>query len=344
MKFSLVMPVYNVEKTLPASIESVLGQDFDDWELLCVDDGSKDGSAALLDAYAARDARIRVFHRENAGVGEARNLALSKMTGDYFLFLDSDDLLLRGTLSRLHRLLDESRADGLLTCPLYREFDPSREDSAREWTADMTTRVVLDADRRKRLVFDQDAPKGFVCGRVYRTSVFGHLRFPVWFQMMEDLAYWFEALGVPARWHLVNGTCYGYRLTVGSASRVRGASFYYDVLSMPRQCLPSLARDLELTEDELRRAWHRMKGAYSGFVRSLCLQWKTFPAEQRQVLEGELESFRTAFSFEPLSFLTRIRVWCLFHGVGDGAWIDWIEGPLTRMANRLRQLKRRVCQ
>lgn len=93
MLFSIIIPVYNVEKYLPACLNSVLGQSFRDWEAICVNDGSTDGSAIVLQDFAARDQRIKVVDQPNAGTATARNTGLRMAQGDYIFFLDSDDWL-----------------------------------------------------------------------------------------------------------------------------------------------------------------------------------------------------------------------------------------------------------
>ncbi|MEP0368883.1 MAG: glycosyltransferase family 2 protein [Cyclobacteriaceae bacterium] len=94
---SVIMPVYNTEKFLRDAIDSVIGQTHQEWELLIVNDGSTDGSAQIVDDYD--DSRIKYFEQENKGVSTARNVGLSKMSGDYFCFLDADDMLSRDSLS-----------------------------------------------------------------------------------------------------------------------------------------------------------------------------------------------------------------------------------------------------
>ncbi|WP_370666676.1 CDP-glycerol glycerophosphotransferase family protein [Streptomyces sp. IBSBF 2507] len=101
-KLSLVVPVYKVQGYLPECLDSILGQDCTDFEIIAVDDCSPDGSGAILDEYAKRDDRIHVIHlTENVGLGRARNAGLEKATGDYVLFLDSDDTLSDGALSAI---------------------------------------------------------------------------------------------------------------------------------------------------------------------------------------------------------------------------------------------------
>lgn len=91
MKVSMIVPVYNTAQYLPACLDSILAQTFSDYELLLVDDGSTDDSAAICDAYAAKDQRIRVFHRPNGGVSAARNLGVAQAQGDWICYVDSDD-------------------------------------------------------------------------------------------------------------------------------------------------------------------------------------------------------------------------------------------------------------
>lgn len=89
--FSIIIPVYNVEKYLNKCVDSVLNQTFADIEVLLVDDGSTDNSPAICDSYAEKDKRVKVMHKENEGVSKARNLGIDHSTGDYIIFLDSDD-------------------------------------------------------------------------------------------------------------------------------------------------------------------------------------------------------------------------------------------------------------
>ena len=93
-KISVIVPVYNAGQSLPRCVDSILNQSFTNFELLLVDDGSTDGSGAICDAYAARDSRIRVFHKENGRVASARNAGLDKAVGDWVTFVDSDDYVL----------------------------------------------------------------------------------------------------------------------------------------------------------------------------------------------------------------------------------------------------------
>lgn len=102
MKISIIIPIYRVEAYLGECIDSVLSQDYADFEVILVDDGSPDRCGAICDGYAARDPRVQVIHKENGGLSDARNAGLARAAGEYVLFLDSDDYWNdSGVLSRL---------------------------------------------------------------------------------------------------------------------------------------------------------------------------------------------------------------------------------------------------
>lgn len=112
MKFSIIVPVYNAAAFLNETVASVLQQSCADWELLLVDDGSTDGvTGKLCDEIAAQDERIRTIHKPNGGAGDARNAAFPYASGDYIVFLDSDDFFEPNALSCLNAKLDEFPVD-----------------------------------------------------------------------------------------------------------------------------------------------------------------------------------------------------------------------------------------
>lgn len=97
MLFSVIVPVYNVEKYLNECVDSILSQTFTDFELILVNDGSKDNSGAICDEYAQKDTRIKVIHKENGGSSDARNKGTEIARGEYIIYIDSDDYLSKNT-------------------------------------------------------------------------------------------------------------------------------------------------------------------------------------------------------------------------------------------------------
>ena len=90
---SVIVPVYNAEKTLRRCVDSILAQTFEDFELILINDGSKDQSGDICDEYAAKDSRVKTIHKTNGGVSSARNAGLRIAQGEYIAFIDSDDYI-----------------------------------------------------------------------------------------------------------------------------------------------------------------------------------------------------------------------------------------------------------
>lgn len=202
--FSIIVPVYNVAPYLRECLDSVLAQTFTDWECLCVDDGSTDESGAILDEYAQKDPRFRVFHQANAGVSAARNLALDNVRGEWFLFLDGDDKFFIDALDSFARFIKEEQCDGILVYP----YVPSGEEADHKL---VKREILLRNATKKEMYAGQYAANGFSFSRVYRTELFKGLRFAIGVKMCEDVRFWADALCIDARWCIVSCPYYFYR-------------------------------------------------------------------------------------------------------------------------------------
>ncbi len=140
MKISVIVPVFNAEKYLQRCIESVIAQIYTNWEMIMVDDGSKDNSAVIIDEALKQDKRIVAIHQANAGAGEARNTGLASATGDYVVFLDSDDYIDKDYFSLLLPKakendivfidIDQVTGDGRLirseSMSMYKDYDKEK--------------------------------------------------------------------------------------------------------------------------------------------------------------------------------------------------------------------------
>ena len=115
MFFSVIIPIYNVEKYLNECIDSILCQTYTDFELILVDDGSTDTSGKICDEYAKRDQRIKVIHKENGGLSSARNTGFDNSFGEYVVYIDSDDFVTSLTfLNEVKAVIDEKKSDIVL--------------------------------------------------------------------------------------------------------------------------------------------------------------------------------------------------------------------------------------
>ena len=145
---SVIVPIYNMEKLMRKCLDSILAQTFTDYECLLIDDGSKDGSPAICDEYAAKDSRFKAFHKPNGGLSDARNYGLAHAQGDYTIFFDPDDWVDEDCLKDMYAKAKETDADMVL-CDYFNE-DPYR----RQYTKQTPTSLI-NADLLKDLITDK---------------------------------------------------------------------------------------------------------------------------------------------------------------------------------------------
>lgn len=162
---SIITPVYNVEQYLRKCIDSVLAQDFRDWELILVDDGSTDRSGAICDEYALKDSRIRVLHKENTGQADSRNVALGLAKAGLIGFVDSDDWIEADMYSVLYRTLVENQAD-IAVCGYFLDYKNASEASC---VAGDT--VVYGRDEALELILEDKVIKSFLWDKLFRREV-----------------------------------------------------------------------------------------------------------------------------------------------------------------------------
>lgn len=114
-KVSIIMPIYNVEKYLVKALDSALNQTYENYEIICIDDGSQDGSGAILDEYAKSE-KVKVVHKENTGYGNSMNIGLSMSTGDYISILEPDDYIENDTLESIMSVIDSEGEIDIVKC------------------------------------------------------------------------------------------------------------------------------------------------------------------------------------------------------------------------------------
>ena len=120
-RISIIVPVYKAEAYLPDTLESLLRQEYDNFEVVLVDDGSPDASGIICDNFATKDSRVVVFHKENGGVTSARRLGIEKATGEWVIFVDADDQLQEGSLAFFAATAIKYKADMVITPNLRQE-------------------------------------------------------------------------------------------------------------------------------------------------------------------------------------------------------------------------------
>lgn len=228
MKFSVVIPAYNVAEYLEKCVASVRAQTCADWEVLLVDDGSTDGvTSALCDALGQGDDRIRVIHQENGGLGAARNTGLEAARGEYLVFLDSDDYLAPHMLETLRQRIGATHCD-LYTFGFFVDKDG---DTSERHLDDLPMGTPFTLAEYPRLLLA--SPNAW--NRVYRRAFFldSGVRYPgrVWF---EDIRTTMKLFALAQSIEAVPEAFYYYVVRQGSITRNAKADRNQEILSPGR--------------------------------------------------------------------------------------------------------------
>ncbi len=168
----MIVPVYGAEKYLRQCVESVLAQTYSHWELILVDDGSKDTCPAICDEYSRSDSRIRVIHQENGGFSVARNSGIDASKGEYLTFVDADDIIHPGFLEFSLRMVKAQGCD--IACVEMRRFRDIPRIDDEEVT--FPTMSLAGWEYLEKALYQTSGNNG-VWGRLYRRSVFKREKF-----------------------------------------------------------------------------------------------------------------------------------------------------------------------
>ncbi len=169
---SVIIPVYNAEKYLSQTIDSVLSQTYTDWELILVDDGSTDSSGNICDEACAKDSRIKVYHISNGGLSCARNLGLDNAAGDFIFFLDADDLLPSRAIETL--LLFSKECD-IVSAPL-KHFKDSKRPSDKCVASSLSNYTLSSIEALENILYQKNIDNS-ACGKLYSSNIWKGVRF-----------------------------------------------------------------------------------------------------------------------------------------------------------------------
>lgn len=211
-KISLIIPVYNVEKYIRKTLESVLAQTFTDYEVIMVNDGSTDGSLAVLKEYADKYENFKLINQNNCGSSKARNVGINEAAGDYLAFLDSDDFLKPDFLEVLYSSAEESGAD-IACCNYYLYYEKNKKKVYMPFTA--KTGVYSNEMALKKLILDISF-HFFMWNKLFKRSLFIENDIVFYDMYFEDVAICPQLFFYANKVSFVNKALYYYRRHEGS--------------------------------------------------------------------------------------------------------------------------------
>ncbi|WP_047983979.1 glycosyltransferase family 2 protein [Ornithinibacillus californiensis] len=175
IKVSIVVPIYKVEKYIHRCMESILNQTYTNLEIILVDDGSPDNCGAIADEYGKKDYRVRVFHKENGGLSDARNYGMQYVTGEYTMFVDSDDWLQPNMIEEMMKYSLKYQADIVQSAFYYAYEDRLYFDS--RYYDEVAEPIVMDRDKVMYELVVNERVKNFAWGKLYRTELIRDIPF-----------------------------------------------------------------------------------------------------------------------------------------------------------------------
>ena len=202
---SVIVPVYKVERYLDRCLKSILKQNLDDYELLLVDDGSPDNCGKMCEAWAERDPRIRVFHKQNGGLSSARNCGLDHAKGSYISFVDSDDWVADNYLSYLYGLFEEGCSMTACNHTILRNGKSKRNCDI------MTAKRTLCRNEAYEEVLFHGCLDVSGWGKLYKKEIFDDLRYPEG-RLFEDTYLFGDILNRTKTVVFGNQSCYYYEM------------------------------------------------------------------------------------------------------------------------------------
>ncbi|MBR3365774.1 glycosyltransferase [Candidatus Saccharibacteria bacterium] len=173
LKVSIIVPAYNIAEYLPACLDSILAQDFEDFEIIIIDDGSTDQTPKIADEYEEKFDKISTIHQKNAGLSAARNTGIKKAKGKYLAFIDGDDLIAKSFLRALYGAIESTSSD-LAVCELI-EFSNQIPDEKAVSSPEVKTRE----EAVSGLLVGQENRDIIVCNKLFKKELFENIKFPV---------------------------------------------------------------------------------------------------------------------------------------------------------------------
>ena len=239
---SVIIPVYKVEPYLRQCVDSILSQTYTNLEVILVDDGSPDHCPAICDSYATQDSRVRVIHKTNGGLSDARNAALEVFTGDYIAFVDSDDWIEPQMYSDMMTMMLEQKLE-MVFCTVREVIDGKPAGVRYHYFPDGT---VMGASEVQKLAL-KDEIAAAVWMRLCRRECFEQVRFPVG-RNYEDIAVTFLPFEHAEKVGFLDRPFYNYRINKSGIAHQKKPLTRYQMFLSYRDCYDYAQRNVPEVE------------------------------------------------------------------------------------------------
>ena len=283
IQISILVPVYKVEPYLKRCIDSVLAQDFQDWELILVDDGSPDKCPAICDEYAQRDRRIKVIHKPNGGLVSARLVGFQNASGEFLVFLDSDDWLLPDALSVLHKAITSEEGIDIVRGVVKRYSE-----DGKEWIEHYGNEADIIGRGKFLECLMRDSISPYLHTGIYRSNLFSESTFLPLIEnsisVGEDWITNYYIAPQVRRVRFIDTPTYAYFLN--TSSMMGGSVYGWEYYAKIEKCMAKVNADLGIKQTSDYTLESALHGLRFFFLPEVPFSWEHFKQIQPLVKEG----------------------------------------------------------
>lgn len=323
-KLTFILPIYKVEAYLPQCVDSILSQADESCEIILVDDGSPDGCGAICDRYAEQHSMVKVIHKPNGGLSDARNAGFDQATGKYILFVDSDDYIEEGAVAKILHWIDSTDADVafLLSRKVYPDgtSEPLGENLIRE--------EILGKTKEEVLRFLAGRPKfpASAWGKIYRRAFLqAHgFHYPHDRRLSEDLMYSLNLFLTAEKFDYLDFPYYCYRQNrAGSICNTVNARYYFDTFLFVTESAQRFAVNRKAVSETAALALSFAAYEYAILV----WQMLDLSGEDREKARRMLKEYRWVLAFGKSAKTRLVNVAVSLLGLeGAAKLLDWYMG------------------
>jgi glycosyltransferase family protein len=317
---SVIVPVYHVEKYLDTCVQSILNQTYKDLEIILVDDGSADACSKMCDEYKKQDLRVKVIHKENGGLSDARNVGLDVATGDYIAFVDSDDYIHPEMYANMVGFLERNSDFNIVMCGYKKVDENDKEIYLKNWSQDI--RILNHKDFIEDM-FSAEQYEEYVVvwNKVYRKKIWDEIRFPK-DKLREDEFVSYKLLYPQQRIAFIMNPVYHYRQRMGSIMQKCEIMAYWnntEALLEKIQFFKNkeaweynlcVLRTLETLIYYYDCAQKNIEYGKAEDIRKVFVEiWKDVKSDRKVVLQKERRKYFNAFEISPKWMKIKMPIW-----------------------------------
>lgn len=320
---SVVVPCYQVEKYLAKCVDSILNQTFEDYEIILVDDGSTDATVRICDMYAEAHSNIKVVHKTNGGLSDARNVGIRHAKGTHICFIDSDDFIHPDYLKTMYQIAVEESAD-VVVCAYEKVYET---DEPTQKTVQPTETTVFSGEEAVRQLILSEKLMNYAWNKLYRIELFNDIQYPVG-KRWEDIGATYKLFNKSKKVAYTDSALYYYLQREGSitaSSNIRNSLDQYDLL-------------LERYND--------LKKEYTDLKDALCTQlcvcsyncWSFLQTYKQGLSNEQREQTQKCISFLNEHGKTQMKTWTGFESEKYKVWLyfycRWLLNLMIRIKRR----------